>query len=200
MSHGQISNSEFLEMFIGRSERLPSHVLLPHEGRAVDNAVAAQDRAYNQILEEKIAVTGGDDWHDGAFRETDREANTISRQMSAIAPFIGALIVDYPHENEFRVTLGSRIAVTQNGYTFPVDIVGFRAGYPENIKVPEYDDELIGMSPDSPLAQTILGKEAGFETTFYNGDKEMYVVINKIDQIAIRDYFMRDVQVFRIAD
>lgn len=192
MGHIQISNIEYLDRFLENPNEQGFNVLLPHEGAYVDAAVDQQRRIFDKIIEAKIEVTGGDDWHDGAFRATDNEAKIVSQQMSAISPYIGAPIVGYPNESEKRATLGSRLVVSQNGFVYPVDIIGFRAGYPEGVTEPGYDDEVVGMSPESPLAKTLLGQCVGFEAQIEMAGRPMKVTIEHINQIAVKGFFMQE--------
>lgn len=193
-------NEEYLESFIDDADSFDPFVLLPHERVAVDLAVEKQRKAYDDVIDEKIAVTGGDDWHDGAFRATDNQAKIIATRMSAIKPYLHAPTVDYPLETEERVTLGSRIVVSQNGYEFPVDIVGFREGHPEDLSIDGYEDEVLPMSMESPLAKALLGLKEGDETTYQGGGKELTARLILIDQIGIKDYFMADVEVNLIGE
>jgi len=200
VKHIHLTNTEYLELYLAHDLDMPTNVLLPHEGRLVDNAVATQRGIYNRLIEAKIDVTGGDDWHDGAFRATDNDAKIVSQQMSSIAPYIGAPIVGYPDISEARATIGSRIVVSQGEYTYPIDIVGFRSGYPSDVKAEEFDDEVVGMSPDSPLARVLLGNVVGFSTDFEAGGRSMKVSIERIDQSAIMNYFMENVSVINILE
>ena len=200
MSIQKLSNKEYLELYLADSVNTVGKALLPHESNAVEKAVEKQRNAYNEVIEQKKSVSGGDDWHDGAFVATDNEAKIIGQQMSAISPYIGAVVVDYPDTEETRASIGSRILVNQGGYSFPVDVVGFRSGYPEGVTSEEFEDEVMGISPDSPLAGAILGKTVGFEGTFHNAGSDIQVKIERIDQSAVKQYFMREVQVIEIED
>lgn len=190
MGHLFQSNSEYLELTLNSTERTPDCVLLPHEQAEVDKAYQEQVDAFDHIIKEKVSVTGGDDWHDGAFRATDNEAKIVAEKTAALAPFLGAVVVSYPEATEKRVSLGSRAMITQNGYSFPVDVVGFRKAYPTNVIDPESQEEVIGVSPESPLGRAILGKIVGQETTYMNGERRMKVAIDRLSQTAVRQYFM----------
>lgn len=201
MSVQRVPNHEYLRLYLAtHGQEAYERVLLPHESQAVDEAVKKQREAFDEVIEQKIEVTGGDDWHDGAFRATDNEAKIIGQQMTAIRPYIGAPVIDYPEPHETRVTIGSRVAINQNGYTFPIDIIGFRAGYPLDVVSDDFEDEVTGMSPESPLARLIMGQEIGFAGTFESDHREMLVKVEGIDQTAIRDYFMHDVQIIQITE
>ena len=200
MSTRRLSNKDYLELYLAGSSDSVGKVLLPHESEAVEKAVEKQRNAYNEVIEQKKSVSGGDDWHDGAFVATDNEAKIIGQQMSAISPYIGAVVVDYPDTEETRASIGSRVLVNQDGYSFPVDVVGFKPGYPEGVTSEEFEDEVTGISPDSPLAGSILGKKVGFEGAFHNAGSDIKVKIERIDQSAIKQYFMREVQVIERED
>jgi len=200
MTNHEMTNQEYLKFYLTKSEELPDRILLPHERLAVENAINKQREAFEVVIEQKIEVTGGDDWHDGAFRATDNEAKIIGQQMSAISLYIGATAIGYPNLDETRVTLGSRVAINQDGFLFPIDIVGFRAGYPSNVMSDEYDDEVTGVSPDSPLAQLIMGQEVGFKGTFTNHYQDLAVEVQTIDQRAVMDYFTKETHEIQITD
>lgn len=195
----QISNKEFLELYSDESDSL-SKFLLPHERDAVEKSVEKQKNAFREVIEQKKSVTGGDDWHDGAFTATDNEAKIIGQQMSALSPFIGAIVVDYPEPEESRASIGSRVVINQNGYSFAVDVVGFISGYPDKVISDEFEDEIMGISPESPIAKVIIGKEQGFEGEFYNSGNVIQVKIERIDQSAIKNYFLNEVQLFEVEE
>lgn len=195
-----IKSTEYLKGYLEGGLDLPGYVLLPHEGAAVDRAVAKQSQAFEEVVKQKIEVSGGDDWHDGAFRATDNEAKIVSQQMSAIAPFIGAVVVEYPDVSETRATLGSRLTIVQNGFTYPADIVGFRAGYPENIIDEQTGEEVVAISPESPLARSVIGMRAGEDTIFSNGGRDMNITVATIDQLAVKSYFTDHLPTLEITD
>lgn len=190
MKHPELSNGEYLEAVLTNRANAPQYVLLPHEQAGVDKAHQDKLTAFGKIIEEKINVTGGDDWHDGAFRATDNEAKIISKSMAAISPYLGAVVVSYPEASEARATLGSRATITQNGFTFPVDIVGFRTAYPADVIDPDSQEEVTAVSPESPLGQALIGRVKGDEASYMNGDRSLKVTIDRINQTAVREYFM----------
>lgn len=200
MNFRRLTNKDYLELCLVDSSNSVGKALLPHENEAVEKAIKKQKNAFDEVIKQKKSVTGGDDWHDGAFVATDNEAKIIGQQMSAIRPYIGATIVDYPEVEEARVSLGSRVLINQINHSFYVDIVGFRSGYPEGITVEGSEDEVIGISPDSPLAGVVLGKTVGFEGILHNAENDIQVKIESIDQSAIKKYFMREVQLIQTED
>jgi transcription elongation GreA/GreB family factor len=200
MSRSAIGNNDFLERYLAHDPDLPNAVLLPHEADSVNEAVERQRKAFDTVVEQKVEVTGGDDWHDGAFRATDNEARIISQQMSSIAPFIGAMVVEYPELSEQRATLGSRLTIVQNNFTYPVDIVGFRAGYPEDVTDDETGEDVVGMSPESPLARLLIGGEVDNEFTFNSDGRAMPVKILRVDQLAVKQYFASHKQTVEITE
>lgn len=185
-----MSNEVFLEQYLSSDDKLNYHVLLPHEKTAVDLAVARQRNAYDEVIEQKIQVSGGDDWHDGAFVATDNQAKVIGTRMSAIAPYLGATIVDYPLPSESRVTLGSRVLVNQRGYSFPLDIVGFREGHPEDLLMDNCEEDVLPVSPSSPIASAIIGLAVGDSATYEGGAGKLEVIVAKIDQLVIKNTFV----------
>ncbi len=185
-----IPNSEYLTEYLSGAAFSDIGVLLPHERAAVDLAIAKQRNAYEEIIEEKVAVSGGDDWHDGAFTATDNQAKIVGDRMSAIRPFESAPTVNYPDKSELRVTLGSRVIVDQSGYKFPVDLVGFREGHPEDLQVEGYEDAVTPMSPQSPLARSIIGLTLGQERSYERGQRRLSARVILIDQVAIKNHFV----------
>ena len=109
--------------------------------------------------------------------------------MAAIAPFLGAPIVEYPDTDEPKVTLGSRVNVKQGRVSFLVDIVGFRAAYPNNVIDEDTGEEVMAVSPDSPIGAAILGKLVGEEASYVGGNSTLKAVIETLSQVAVREYF-----------
>lgn len=194
MENLKLSNETYIENVVNGMPN-PAYVLLPHESLAVERMQQNIADGMAKIVKAKIEVTGGDDWHDGAFRATDNEAKVMAERNAGIAPFLGATVVSYPETTETRVTLGSRTFIKQNGFEFPVDVVGFRKGYPNDVIDESSDEEVTGVSPESPLGQAILGKSIGDETTYKNGERTMKVSIARIDQTAVKQYFMAAAEV-----
>lgn len=189
MKHTQLTNKEFLDL---QSQDLNSdeNFLLPHEQKEVDRAYEEKIQDFDKIIAEKVRVTGGDDWHDGAFRATDNAANIVTESMTTLRPYLSAKVVGYPELEETRVSLGSRAVINQNGYSFPVDIVGLRKVYPTEVIDPETDEEVTGVSSDSPLGKAILGKTEGEEIKYRNGDRVLKARIERINQLAVQEFFM----------
>lgn len=190
MTLPEMTNKVFLKGAIDGKRKALGPVLLPHERAFVEQMERDNVAKYERIVKDKISVTGGDDWHDGAFRATDNEANRLAERQEVIVPYMTAQVVSYPEASEQRVTLGSRVQITQNSYTFPVDIVGFRQGYPANVIDAETNEEVVGMTPESPLAQVLLGKVQGEEVTYQNGERTLRATIERINQTAVKEYFL----------
>lgn len=190
MKHPELSNADFLDAAINKQGDVIEHVLLPHEQAGVDEAYDKRVKEFDSIVEQKVSVSGGDDWHDGAFRATDNAAKIVTEVIAGISPYLSAPVVDYPGEDEARVTLGSRVSVTQNNFAFQVDIIGFRSFYPKELIDPDTQEEVTPTTPDSPLGKAILGKIVGDEVGYRNGDRGFTVSIDRINQSVIREYFM----------
>ena len=201
MNARTFSNKEYLELFLSGKSNSVGKVLLPHEKEAVEKAAKKQKNTYTDVVEQTKPESGGDDRRGVAFATTDKEAKTIGLQMAVISPYIGATVVEYPVPGESRATLGSRVLVNQNGYSFPIDIVSFRWGYPDDVTSAEFEDEVMGISPDAPLAAVILGKTVGFEGLLHiAGSDDLQVTIENIDQMAIQLHFMPEVQIIEIIE
>lgn len=185
----EISNKEYLDLMQGDGTGKPSSVLLPHEKSAVEQAHANYKNEFQKLVEAKVSVSGGDDWHDGAFRATDNEAKIITSRMSAIAPLLGAVVVSYPEANEERASLGSRVVISQKSFSFPVDIVGFRKAYPDGVIDQQTQEEVVAVSPDSPLGEALIGRTPGEEVEYKNGTTTFTAVIEGIDQSAVQEQF-----------
>ena len=180
-----------MELALNQPSMAPERVLLPHEQTSVDAVYNKRVEEFDKIIEEKVSVSGGDDWHDGAFRATDNAAKIVTEGMATISPYLHAPVVEYPDESETRVTLGSRAAIHQNGYAFPVDVIGFRSAYPDNVIDPESNEEVTGTTPDSPLGKAILGQEVGAEVSYRNGERTFTARIERINQSSVREYFLQ---------
>lgn len=185
-----LTNSDYLTTAMNNPAELPSHVLLPHEQTGLDEAYAKRVKEFDSIVEQKVSVSGGDDWHDGAFRATDNAAKIVTESIAAISPYLTAPVVDYPHDDESRITLGSRVTIKQNDYSFLVDIIGFRALYTNEVKDLDTGEEVTPTTPDSPLGKAIIGKTVGDEASYQNGERGFKVSIERISQSAVREYFM----------
>jgi transcription elongation GreA/GreB family factor len=188
-SHTQMENSTYLNMILSESDQTPEHVLLPPEEAAGHETYGDKVDSFQKIIDEKVSVTGGDDWHDGAFRATDNEARIVTESVAAIAPFLGATVVGYPNIEELRVTLGSRVVIKQGRASFPVDIVGFRSAYPRDVIDEATGEEVMAASPDSPIGAAILGKQVGEEATYASGDRTLSATIESLSQVAVQMYF-----------
>jgi transcription elongation GreA/GreB family factor len=188
MGNIDILNSNYLTQV--DANEAPELVLLPHEVTAVQEALARHEANFQEVIREKVSVTGGDDWHDGAFRATDNQANIISESMAAIATYQHASVVDYPDEDSPRISLGSRVYVRQQSFVYPIDIVGFRGAYPSEVIDPVTEEEVDAMTPNSPLARAVLGKIVGDVASFRSGERRLEVQVERIDQTAVRKLFM----------
>ncbi len=184
---GPLTGGTYLDMVL--SGQAPEYVLLPHEQAAVHGEYERKVASFQKIVEAKISVTGGDDWHDGAFRATDNEARILTESMATIAPFLGATVVGYPDTIERRVALGSRVMVRQGRAAFPIDVVGFRTAYPDNVIDEVTGEEVMAASPDSPIGTAILGRHVGDEISYSNGSRMLHATIGSLSQVAVCEYF-----------
>lgn len=175
-----LANSDYLTMFLAGNA--PEHVLLPHETVAVEQVLEGHAANFQRIIEEKVSVTGGDDWHDGAFRATDNEANIVTGNIAAVAPYRSAQVVDYPSPHESRVSLGSRVIVSQKSYRFPIDVIGFRQAYPDETIDEVTGESVDAVTPNSPLGKAVIGRQPGDMVTYKSGDRTLEVRIEQINQ------------------
>lgn len=189
MSNIPLRNEEYLTALLaGEHERdVPS--VLPHEKAAAQAIFDKGNEDFTTLIEHKKDVSGGDDWHDGAFRATDSEARVVSERMEAVAQFLGAIVVDYPAETEERATLGSRVTVKNGSFVYPVDIVGFRAGYPDGVVDAATEEEVSGITVDSPIGKVVMGATVGALLNYSQGSRRMTIEVVGIDQHSVRERF-----------
>jgi transcription elongation GreA/GreB family factor len=181
-----ISNLEFLEQYetagpVDRT-RMAGGVILPFEAQLIEvrlgglndkRMLLAKDRA-------EIADQSGDSWHDGAFNENDRDVLALDREQASLRERQQGIVVDYPEEDEERVTLGSRVSIVNGGKTNHLDIVGFAAVHE---KVPGAP---VPASLEAPLVQQILGKRLGEAAMLNLGGRTRPIEIALVDQSSIR--------------
>jgi transcription elongation GreA/GreB family factor len=172
-------NQEFLEM----SSQIED-AILPHEGMLARAALAGLDERQQALVEEKIAVTGGDDWHDGAFRETDKAAIIIGTQASELGAILRAQVFAYPEETEDRVTLGSTVRVSQKGSEYEVQLVGAVGVYDKTAEA-AFDR----VSIKTPIAIALLGRKAGETAMLYVGGRESKLEVLEVDQTILADEY-----------
>jgi transcription elongation GreA/GreB family factor len=177
----RMSNAEFLQRY--EAEDL-GDVILPQEVDLIEKRLADLSASQQRIIQEKKAVTGGDDWHDGAFRATDNEAKILSEQASKLGAYLRSTVIEYPDENETRATLGSRVKVSQSGDVYDVDIVGV-----PSLHKTDPDEDIATCSIESPLAKSIIGKQVGHTAVFNVGTRRQQVDVIAVDQSAMQRYF-----------
>jgi transcription elongation GreA/GreB family factor len=180
----RISNAEFLQRY--ESEDF-GRVILPQEKDLIEKRLADLDASQKRVIQEKKDVAGGDDWHDGAFRATDNEANVLFDQASKLGAYLRSTIIEYPDEDETRATLGSRVTVSQSGDTYDVEIVGVPLLH-ETVT----SDDVMACSIESPLARSIIGKQVGYTAIFNVGDRRQQAEVVSIDQTAMRRFVSDD--------
>jgi len=184
------SFEEYLEVFGTESE--PHNPILPHEHNLIEHALKLVMLDYEKNLDQKIEVSGGaDDWHDGAFITTDEQAKRIAQQARELSQFSDAAEVDYPDTSSDLVGLGSRVVVCQNGYTFPLDIIGFRIGHPTDLIEEATGEHTEALSPEAPLARSIIGLAVGATTKIDLHEVSREIAIVSVDQSAIQQHFTK---------
>jgi len=185
-ANNPVPNTEFIEVYLASDSA--SIYVLPHERVEAISAMDQQEAQLREIVQAKVDVTGGDDWHDGAFRATDNEANIMRERMRTVAPFVTATVVDYPLPDETRVTLGSRVRIAQNGFEFPVDIISYKFTKDETIDI-STGEEVMSATLSSPLAKALFGKLVDTQVEYKLGDRLISATILTLDQNAVRDQF-----------
>ena len=167
----KLSNSEFLNTYLSSSEeelqadKKSRYQVLPHESHALA-------KEYDNLL----AKRGGE----------NRRV-----RLDRISSFIGASIVDYPESDETRVTIGSRVRITEDGdEPFTLDIVGVPEIYPVGLIDISTGDEIQGMHMWSLLARTIIGHKVGEKGLVLGAGEGAYkVTIESLDQDSVQSYF-----------
>lgn len=176
----KITNAEFLERY--HIDNFDG-VILPQEVALVEKKLAYLAGEQARIIQEKVEVTGGDDWHDGAFRATDNEAKIVVEQAGKLGEYLRSTIIEYPEPSETRVTLGSRVTLNQDGDVFDVEIVGVPL-----LHEPDDFDEVLACSIESPMAKGIIGKEIGYIALLKIGNREQHIELIKVDQEAMNRF------------
>jgi hypothetical protein len=182
-----ISNKRFLSFAHGGLE-LP-RAILPHEKKVIDSVTSDLEDSQRTITQAKQDVSGGDDWHDGAFRVTDNASELLRREyQTTVAPYLGSLVVDYPHITAEEVTLGSRVWVSIDGLMQPFDIVGFRHSYPE---VTDFvtGEPVTAITPESPLLSSVMGAKVGTHAVRHINGRAMEIDVLRLDQQAVAELF-----------
>ena len=159
-----LSSLAFLEQW---KEKNTEEALLEKEVSLIEKRMSEMAEQLRHLIEQKKQVTGGDDWHDGAFRATDSEANNLSENHTKLSKALGWQIVEMPDSELQVATLGSRITVRQDKrFTYLVDLVGMSLLH-------EYadDDEQVVTSLSSPLGKTLMGREVGSEIRATLGER-----------------------------
>lgn len=145
-----LPNEAFLE---GWQTGKISNAILESEVKIIESRLAKIQKAFMHLVDEKVKVSGGDDWHDGAFRATDAAAIHLSDQKR---PLLTAMEdwprVAMPEPTSDVVSIGSRVGIRQNdSATYSVDLVGL-------VVLHDYDnDDLAVTSINSPLGTALIG-------------------------------------------
>ncbi len=176
-----IPNAEFLSHY--QSPEFQG-AILPQEKDLITKRLRDLGIAQQEIIDQKVSVTGGDDWHDGAFRATDHEAQIVSQQAARLGTYLRSVVVDFPEPGEPRATLGSRVTLDQAGDVYKVEIVGV----PLLHEADESAEEVLPCSLESPVARSIIGKQAGHTALLQVAGRTNRVEVLAVDQLAMKQY------------
>ncbi len=161
---GLLPNPEFLA---GWQSGKIQNAILEIELALIDARLRTIQHAFAHLIDEKIKVTGGDDWHDGAFRATDAAANHLSEQQR---PLVLAKTewpqVEMPEASSAIASIGSRVEIIQNDrFSYVVDLVGM-------VVLHDYgnDDDLMVTSINSPLGKALVGQNTGTDFSTVLGE------------------------------
>lgn len=185
-SVSSLPNPDFLSRYLEISEieraKLAGHVILPFEVPLIENRIGMIGLRKEEIALERTAIAeqSGDSWHDGAFRESDREVLQVEAEEKRLKDRLKGTIVDYPDVNEPRATLGSRIFLRNGTKDTRLDIVGFAAIHAKQVR------DAMPASLDAPVVQSVLGKVAGELATIRVGGRPRELEIVEIDQSIMR--------------
>lgn len=165
-----ISSERFLEFW---NKDNTTDAILEIESYLIDERILSINSMFKHIVEEKKQVSGGDDWHDGAFRATDAAANNLAEQRNAFAKALGWKIVKSPGSDLEVATLGSRVVVKQNHkFVYAVDVVGMSLLH-------DYEDEDLSIaSLKSAVGKVLVGKSVGqeFPAVLGNGSQNIEIL------------------------
>lgn len=181
-----LPNTGFLNEYLAGTPtdkiKLAGSVILPLEVGLIEERMSGIDERKAGIAQERAAIAeqSGDNWHDGAFRESDREVLQVEAEYNKLSDRLHSIIVDYPEDGDEQVTLGSRVTINNGGTESKLDIVGFAS---------IHDKKANGVMPaslEAPIIQSILGKYAGEMAVLKIGGSTRDVAIVEIDQQALR--------------
>lgn len=165
-----ISSEQFLELW---DKDNTTDAILEVEAYLIDEKIMSINSMLKHIVEEKKQVSGGDDWHDGAFRATDSAANNLVEQGNSFAKALNWKIVRSPDSNLEVATLGSRVVLKQNHkFVYAVDVVGMSLLH-------AYGDEDVSIaSLKSPIGKALVDKSVGqeFSAILGNGRQDIEIL------------------------
>jgi len=177
----RLSNAEFLEAYLAGTL---INGLLPIDEYFISARFAEYEERFQQLVAEKtiVAEQSGDNWHDGAFRATDSEANSLAQLVTSLNRALAFPRVGYPDESQERVTLGSRVELRNaNSRPYLLDIVGVSVIYDRATKEQEV------ASLESPIAKAVVGKCVGDIALMQRNNRQgVEVAILSLDQTALR--------------
>ncbi len=151
-----LKNIDFLRQW---EENPTEEALLEREVQLVGEQLLGFQEKLDHLIEEKRQVSGGDDWHDGAFRATDNEAAQVASQQKLFHKALNWQVVEMPGSELQVATIGSRVTIRQNkSFTYMLDLVGLSLIHEHGD-----DDELVVSSLSSPLGKIVMGKAVGSE-------------------------------------
>lgn len=153
-----------------------NNALVGVEPELLVQRLAEAETEFRAIIDEKKAVSGGDDWHDGAFRATDNAALTVVERVESLRQAEQWPVVEIPSVDFGRITLGSRALIGMGVTSFPVEVVGLRILHQTR---GVYDDQGIEVvTLDSDLGKHIFGRKEGeeFEATLAGRKRSIKVI------------------------
>lgn len=176
--------------------QLSRRILLPHESEWIDRANRSYTSSKNPRHISELLIPFSEE-PNKYFRDPSViESEYTNLRIGEVASYLGALVVDYPALSEERVTLGSRVAVFEDGERMIVDIVGFNKLYKSSI-TNENNEEVLPISVDSPLAEAIVGESIGSTKSLGSG---INVRIIDIDQASVRRNWFENIVSLRLID
>ena len=181
LAYERLSNAKFLSAYL--AGEVPGG-LLPIDELLIEERFAEYEEQFRKLVEEKtiVAEQSGDNWHDGAFRATDSDANNLAQMVTRLNEALGLPRVEYPLPDEDRVTLGSRVEL-KNVASRPyiLDIVGVSGVYQRGENEPEVTSLV------SPVAKAVAGKRVGEVALMHRGDRSVVEIsILSLDQSALQ--------------
>lgn len=110
---------------------------------------------YNRLAE--LAEVGGDQYHDNfSYEDQMRSINMLDGELASRKKVLSNCVIVDPPKDKSKVTIGVTVVFERGGKDETWFIAGFGESEPENYMI----------AYNAPLAQVLMGKQAGEMTEF----------------------------------